>query len=412
MKTFALTIVGGGLAGAVAAESYRAAGGDGSVLLLSADPALPVHRPPLSKGYLRGEEKLDSVRVHTDEFYRDHEIELRLNTRVERLDPDGQRLETVDGETVGYDRLVLATGATPRALTLPGADLDGVYSLRSLGDADALRQASAHAAHAVIVGAGFIGMEVAASLAQRGINCTIVELAPRVWPRLVSAATSEFMQRYFEQRGIRFIFGREIDRFDGPERVTSVVMAGGERIEADLVLAGVGVTLNTQLAAGAGLSVDQGVVVDRYLRSSHPNVFAIGDIANFPDPIGGRLHLEHWDNALHQGRTVGKTLAGTPTAFQHTAYFFSDLFDLSVNMLGYPIGADRTLVRGTVSDGRFTNLYLRDGVLQAVLMINDDAYFAEWQQLIEARQSFDGAEARLCDTTIRPTELLATALAR
>ncbi len=410
MKRVHIAIVGGGLAGATAADAYRAAGGSGSVLLLSSDPDLPVHRPPLSKGYLRGDESLDAVYVHAGDFYRDSGIDLRLETHVDRLDLAGKRVTTGDRETVEYEKLVLATGATPRVVALRGAHLEGIYSLRSLTDSNKLKAASAEARRVLIIGAGFVGMEVAASLTQRGLECTVVEIAPRVWPRIISEATSNFMQRSFEKRGVRFIFGRGIAELDGNEHVSAAVLEDGERVETDLVIAGVGVTLNTRLAAQSGLAVENGVVVDGYLRTSDPDVYAIGDIANFPDPVGGRIHLEHWDNALHQGRAVGNTLAGAPEPFHHGAHFFSDVFDLSLNMLGYPADPDTILVRGNPADGQFTNLYVKDGQLRAAFMINDDRHFDAWRRLIEARQPVAGAEAMLEDVQVDPLSFLERAV--
>lgn len=410
MNNIDIAIVGGGLAGASAAESYRAAVGTGSVLMLSSDPDLPVHRPPLSKGFLQGKDSLDAVYVHGPEFYRDRGIDLRLGTKVDRLDLAGKRITTAHGDTIEYDKLVLATGATPRAVRLKGADLDGIYSLRSLTDANNLKAAAGGARQALIIGAGFVGMEVAASLTQLGLECTILELAPRVWPRLVSPGTSEFMQRYFEQRGVRFIFGQGIAWLEGTKQVSAAVLDHGERVETELVVAGVGVELNTQLAAQAGLVVERGVVVDEHLRTSDPDVYAIGDIANFPDPIAGRIHLEHWDNALHQGRSVGATLAGDSEPFHHSAYFFSDLFDLSLNMIGYPSEPDTILVRGNPADGQFTDLYVKDGRLRAALMFNDDRSFDAWQRLVETRQPVAGLEARLSHAQIDPLSVLQCAV--
>jgi 3-phenylpropionate/trans-cinnamate dioxygenase ferredoxin reductase component len=283
-----------------------------------------------------------------------------------------------DGERVTWDKLVLATGARPRTLPIPGAELPGLHYLRSVRSAQALRAAYDGARSAVIIGAGFIGMEVAATLTQKGVRCTVIEMAPRIWSALVPEVTASFIQRYFEAKGVRFLFDTGVRALEGNGRVQSVVLSDGRSIQTDLVLAGVGAALNVELAEDAGLQVDRGVVVDDLFHTSQPDIYAVGDIANFPDPIGGRVHLEHWDNALAQGRSVGRTLAGRPESFQHVAYFFSDLFDLSLNMVGYPVGWDDVEVSGDVEAGRFTTIYIKEGRTRAALMINDDAQFDHW----------------------------------
>jgi 3-phenylpropionate/trans-cinnamate dioxygenase ferredoxin reductase subunit len=381
-----ILIVGGGLAGAVAAESYRKAGGTENVTIISADSDLPVHRPPLSKEYLRGDEAVEKVYVHPADFYRDQGIEVRLATRVDSIDREARHVVLSDGERVPYGTLVLATGARPRRLPVPGGDLPGVFYLRSLRSSEELREAYAGAERAVIVGAGFIGIEVAATLTQRGIACTVVEMAPRVWPAIVPPVVSDFVQSYFSERGVDFRLGAGVQAVEGKDRAERVVLATGETLSADFVVAGVGAVLNTQLAESAGLEVERGVVVDEYFRTSDPAIYAIGDIASFPDPVGGRMHAEHWDNALNQGRALGETLAGNGTPFRHVAYFFSDLFDLSLNMVGYPTGWDDVIVRGDPAEDRFTTVYVKDGVARAALMINDDAHFDAWTRLVEARR--------------------------
>jgi 3-phenylpropionate/trans-cinnamate dioxygenase ferredoxin reductase subunit len=382
-----IVIVGGGLAGAAAAESYRKAGGTEPVILVSADPDRPVHRPPLSKEYLRGDEALEKVYVHPESFYGEQSIELRLGTRVEAVDPAAHEITLPGGERLGYGTLVLATGARPRRLPVPGGDLPGVFYLRSLRSAQELQQAYAGAKQAVIIGAGFIGMEVAATLTRRGIACTVVEMGPRMWQSIVPPVVSDFIQDYFTARGVTFRFGAGVKAIEGNERAERVVLANGETLAADLIIAGVGAALNTELAEGAGLAVERGVVVDERFRTSAPDVYATGDIASFPDPIGGQTHLEHWDNALRQGQALGKILAGEEAGFRHVAYFFSDLFDLSLNMIGYPAGWEDIIVRGDPASGRFTTVYVKDGQVRAALMINDDAQFDAWTHAVETRQS-------------------------
>src|SRR5947209_4701439 len=296
MERVDIAIVGGGLAAAAAAESYRQAGGTGDVTIFTQEPDLPVHRPPLSKEYLRGDGSLEQVYVHPAQFYQDQRITVRRHSRVERINPTTKSLFLSGGRRVDWDTLVLATGARPRHLRIPGSDLPGLHYLRSLGSARELQAAYAGAKSAVIIGAGFIGMEVAATLTQKGVACTVIEMAPRLWPALVPEGTGSFIQRYAEARGVRFLFDTGVEAFEGDGRVQSVRTSDGTLIPADLVVAGVGAALNVELAEEAGLRVDRGVLVDEYFRASERGVYAVGDIANFPDPVAGQIHLEHWDN--------------------------------------------------------------------------------------------------------------------
>lgn len=385
-----IVIVGGGLAGAAAAEQYRKSGGSGRLTLVSRDPALPVHRPPLSKGYLRGDESLDSVWVHPAGFYADNKIDLRLKSGVKGIDRPHRQVVLDDGTTLQYDALVLATGARPRPLPVPGGNLDGVFYLRSLGSSERLRKASESAQKAVIIGAGFIGMEVAATLTQRGVRCTVVDLAPRIWPAIVPPEVSDFLQRRFEREGVRFVLEHAVRSLQGDDHVRSVILDSGETLAADLVVAGVGAALNLELAEAAGLEIDRGVVVDQFFRTADPAIYAAGDIAAFPDRIAGRIHLEHWDNALYQGRAVGQNLSGDAAPFDHVAYFFSDLFDLSLNMVGYPLGSQSTRIEGRIEDARFTAVYSEDDTVRAALMVNDDTRFDEWRDEISRSSSSAG----------------------
>jgi 3-phenylpropionate/trans-cinnamate dioxygenase ferredoxin reductase component len=398
-----IVFVGGGLAAAAAAESYRKAGGTGSVAILSADVDLPVHRPPLSKEYLRGDETREKVFVHPTGFYEEQGIEVRLETPVSAIDRSRQVLALPDGRQMGYDTLVLATGARPRRLPVPGGDLPGVFYLRSLQSSEALIEASRNAKHAVIIGAGFVGMEVAATLTQRGLECTVVEMAPRMWARIVPPEVSDHLQTYYRDRGVELRFGAGVKAITGGGRAECVVLESGEELPAELVVAGVGAELNTQLAADAGLQVDGGVLVDEHFRTSDPHIYAIGDIANYPDPVAGRIHLEHWDNALNMGRALGTILAGGSTPFAHVAYFFSDLFDLSLNMIGYPSAPDEVILRGDPADGRFTAIYIKEGTVRAALMINDDQYFDAWTALVGNRAAVSGMRDVLLDPSADPS---------
>ena len=251
---------------------------------------------------------------------------------------------------------------------------------------------------------GAAPVDVAATLAQRGVEATVIEMGPRMWPSLAPQPVADFIQGYYDARGVRFRFGQPVAGFLGHDEVRAVLLESGEALPADLVVVGAGVILNTGLAEEAGLEVYRGIVVDEYLRTGHPDVYAVGDVASFPDPIEGRTHLEHWDNAVQQGRTLGATLAGEPTAFDHVAYFFSDLFDLSLNMVGYPLRWDNAVVRGDPASGRFTTVYGREGTVRAALMINDDEHFDAWTALVKRRAPLNAE--MLADPTVDPAGLV------
>jgi 3-phenylpropionate/trans-cinnamate dioxygenase ferredoxin reductase component len=405
-----IVIVGGGLAGAAAAENYRKAGGSGTITIISQDKDRPVHRPPLSKEFLRGDKEREEVFVHPANFYDDNQIALKLRTHVDRIDLSAKELVLSDSQRYGFGTLVLATGARPRKLRVPGADLQGIHYLRTLKSSERLQEASRDAKHVVIIGAGFIGMEVAASLTARGVKCTVVEMSRRMWSHIVPEVVSDFMQSCYQERGVDFRFGVGVQAIEGEGRVRAVTLENGESLPADLVVAGIGAMLNTSLAENAELNTDKGVIVDEFFRASlktgaPADIYAIGDIAMFPDPVGGSLHTEHWDNALQQGRALGKTLAGQPEPYDHVAYFFSDMFDLSLNMMGYPADWDDIIVRGDPKGGKFTVVYVKDETVRAVLMINDDQYFDGWPVLIRARRSVDDIATQLADPAVDPKSL-------
>jgi NADPH-dependent 2,4-dienoyl-CoA reductase/sulfur reductase-like enzyme len=247
--------------------------------------------------------------------------------------------------------------------------------VRSLRSSQRLRLAAEEAQQAVIIGAGFIGMEVTSVLTQRGVHCTVLEVGPRAWPRLVPEIAADFVQRYYQDQGADLRFGQKVRELRGDDRVREVALESGESLPADLVVVGVGAALNTKLAEAAGLAVDGGVVVDEHLRTSHTEVYAVGDVATFPDPIAGRIHVEHWDNALDQGRILGATLAGQPTRFEVVTQFFRNVFDLSFNLVGYPQDWEDIVVRGELEGGKLTHppfrvIYVKDGTVRAVLLVN------------------------------------------
>jgi NADPH-dependent 2,4-dienoyl-CoA reductase/sulfur reductase-like enzyme len=365
-----LVIVGGGLASAKVVESYREGGGDDPIVLVSGDSFVPYHRPPLSKRFLRGEIDADGTFVAPEDFYRERDVELRLETHVERVVSAERWLELAGGEHVPYDRLVLATGATPRTLGIPGEELDAVLQLRTLANSAAIREAAGSASRAVVIGGSFIGSEVAASLRTLGLDVTLVHRGTGIFDILASTELSDHLADLYRSRGVELVFGDEAAELSGNGRVERVRTKGGRELDADLVVEGVGVTLNLGLLDGTGIEIGDGVIVDERYETSAPGVFAAGDIANFPDPIAGRRRrIEHWSNANTTGTRLGTILAGGDPGPLPVANFFSEVFGSSFRVLGDSVGYDVVATHGSFADGKAAALYAGDeGTLKAALV--------------------------------------------
>jgi 3-phenylpropionate/trans-cinnamate dioxygenase ferredoxin reductase component len=365
-------IIGGGVAAAKAAEGVRAAGGEGTAVVLTAEPELPYERPKLSKEFLRGEVGRESTRTHNEAWYRDHEVEVLLSTRASTLDPATRTVTTEVGDQLRYRALVLATGAQPVRLPLPGDDLEGVYYLRTVDDSERLRAAISRAEHMVIIGGGFIGAEVAASATQMDTRVTVLEVADTLWTRAVGPEMGRFFEDFLRDRGVHVRTRTKAERLEGGDTVRAVLLPDGSRLHADLVVIGVGVRPDTDLAERAGLPVDDGILVDQQLRAAD-GVWAAGDVANAEHPLFGRIRIEHWAEALNQGRLAGRNLAGAGERYDRVPYFFSDQFDLSLSYLGHVREWDKLVVRGSqqVKEPRFVAWYLREGAPRAALIVND-----------------------------------------
>lgn len=367
-----MVIVGAGFAGAKAAETLRLEGFDGTILLLGDEPVRPYERPPLSKTYLRGETGIDDASVHPADFYESHRIELRTSTTVTGVDPTSREVELGSGERVRYDRLLLATGAEPRRLAVSGSSLAGVLYLRSVADADALRDAISRSVPIVVIGAGWIGAEVAASARQLGAEVAMVEVASVPLERVLGPEVGSIYRDLHAEHGVRMHLGVGIDSIGGSGRVEEVRLTDGTVIPAGVVVAGIGVVPRVRLAEAAGLDIDNGVTTDEHLATSAPGIYAAGDVANAYYPAyGRRIRLEHWSAALNQGPTAAKNMLDNPIAYDKTPYFFSDQYDLGMEYRGWAPDFDRVIFRGDPA-GREILLafWMLDGKIAAAMNAN------------------------------------------
>ncbi|HZP83151.1 MAG TPA: FAD/NAD(P)-binding oxidoreductase [Chthonomonadaceae bacterium] len=401
-------LVGGGLACVWAAQSIREQDKEGKVVIIGEEPHPPYDRPPLSKNFLTNDDMaIDDPYSKFDDFYPKNQIELHTATKVTQIDRHAQTVTLADGTTFGYGKLLLATGARARPLNVPGAERTGVFLLRHIEDAVKIREALRQSRRAVIIGAGYIGMEVAASARTRGLDVTIVEPESYPWSRFASEKLGRFMQRYYEQQGVQFVFGDSAAAFEGQGEngpVQTVRTKNGQQLPADLVVIGIGVDLNTELAQEAGLEVDakNGVRVNEFLQTSDPHIWAAGDIAYFKDiALGKEWHAEHFLNAKWQGQAVGKIMAGENAPYDQVPYFFSDEFDIHMALRGDPQGGRNTVIVGDMDGAEFTELYYDDtGRLTMGIAISHeesklDPISDTLERLIRAKVNLKGREAEI-----------------
>ena len=364
-------IVGASLAGAKAAETLRTEGFDGAVVLIGEETERPYERPMLSKEYLRGEKPADKLYVHDEGFYADNQIELLTGTRVVSVDPEAREVTLADGSRMAYRRLLLSTGAAPRRLRLPGADLPGVRYLRQMGDSDALRAAITAASRVVVIGAGWIGSEVAASARQLGAEVAIV--APEAVPleRVLGPEVGAVYRDLHAEHGVDLHLSTQVEAIVGGGAARGVRTTDGSVIEGDLVVVGVGASPRDELARDAGLTLEDGIVVDEFLRSSAPDVFAAGDVAaTWNVMYHKRIRMEHWANALNQGQTAARNMLGQDTAYAKLPYFYSDQYDFAMEYNGYAADWNQLVLRGDRSGREFLAFWLKDGRVLAGMNAN------------------------------------------
>jgi len=365
-------IVGAGQAAAQAVASLRAEGYGGELVVFGDERHPPYQRPPLSKAYLGGELEADRLELKAAKFYADSHAELRLGTRVARLLPADKAVELADGSRQPYAALLLATGTRARALPVPGAELEGVFSIRGIDDVEAFRAAARPGARLVIIGGGYIGLEVAAKARKLGLEVTLLEAQPRLLARVACRTVSEFARTLHEGHGVTLRTGTGVARLIGPQRVSGVELADGTVLPADLVLAAVGAVPNAELAAEAGLALDNGVRVDEATRTSAPDIFAAGDVASFPSALyGRRVRLESVQNAIDQAKAAAKAMVGAPVVYDPVPWFWSDQYDVKLQIAGLIDGFTATEVEGDVAAARFAVRYLAGERLLAVCSVND-----------------------------------------
>jgi NADPH-dependent 2,4-dienoyl-CoA reductase/sulfur reductase-like enzyme len=396
-----LAIVGGGLSTARAIKAYREAGGDEPITLFSRDSAIPYHRPPLSKRFLRGEAEAADTLVEQESFYRDNAVELRLETAVSSLDLGERALVLDDGGRHSFGKLLIASGAWPHDLDVPGADLEGVFTLRTLDSSARIRDAAGDARHAVVVGAGFIGMEVAASLVQLGLEVTLVHRGKGLFEILRARNVAQYLADLYGQRGIELVLGDEVASFGGHSRLDSVETKRGRVAQAELAVVGIGVSPTTRWLEGSGLKLDDGVVVNERFETGAENVWAVGDVARFYDPVfDRRRRIEHWSNANYMGAEVGRLMAGADGGYDRVSTFFTEIFGLTFKVLGDVDEIDEIVFRGALEDGAAIGFYLRGERLDGCLVLGQNEETENrLTELIRARATVHDA-GRLADESM------------
>jgi NADPH-dependent 2,4-dienoyl-CoA reductase/sulfur reductase-like enzyme len=403
-------LIGGGLASIRAARQIRASDPDGRLVIACEEAVPPYDRPPLSKEYLRGDKTRDALFLETTDWLAEHHVEVSLGTPVTSLDVR-DHAASVGGEHITFERALIATGGRPIRLRVPGADLQGIHYLRTATDADGIRHDAARGGKAVVVGGGFIGIEVAATLRQRGVEVTVIEALPRIWARFGNEALSAYVARYCGERGVRFMTDTTVAEFRGDSssgRLVSVETAAGDSIACEMACIGVGIAPNVGLAAEAGLTVDNGIVVDEQLQTSEQCIYAAGDVINYLDPIfQKRRRVEHWGHAEYSGQIAGANMAGGTRAYEFLSYVWSDIFDLRLEFAGDESDHDLAVTRGDPSRDTFVIIYLKADRAVAFFAVNTPPReFAVIRRLIQTRRDLAGREGQLGDPSFNLRGLL------
>ncbi|MGE0830080.1 MAG: NAD(P)/FAD-dependent oxidoreductase [Hyphomonadaceae bacterium] len=408
MRDVKYLLIGGGLAAIRGAQQIRTLDPDGSLLIVCDEPMAPYDRPPLSKKYLAGQTQAADLLLEPPEKLAAQKIECVLGDAVTALDAAGKIATLSSGEQIKFEKAMIATGGRATTLDIAGADLGGIYYLRTAADADALRAEAQPGRKAVIIGGGFIGLETAATLNALGVDVTIIEALPRALARLGNAELSDYVAHYCAARGVKFMFDALVSGFRGEGRVNGVTTSLGDTLDCDFVCIGVGLRPNVELAVAAGLDVDDGVVVNEQMRTSHPDIYAAGDVINYFDPLAGRRQrAEHWGHAEHSGQIAGRAMAGGAETYDHLPYVWSDIFDLHIEFAGDAHEHDAQVRRGAPESGAFLLVYLKEGVVRAFFSVNFPAReYAMVRRMIQKKTNVGGREAQLADMNVALRSLL------
>lgn len=400
-----VVVVGAGHGAGQVAATLRQKKFAGRITLLGEERWFPYQRPPLSKKFLAGELPAERLHFKPQSFYAEQQIEVHTGKRVAALDRHARTVRASSGETFSYDRLVLATGGRPRVLDVPGAGLAGVHYLRGISDVERIRADIAHAKRIGIVGAGYIGLEVAAVCARLGLGVTVIEMESRVMSRVVSPELSTFYQDVHRTHGVELLLSTGVRGFTGQDRVDGILLEPQALLPVDLVVIGIGIVPNVELAADCGLDIDNGIVVDDHCRTGDPNIYAVGDCTNHPNALfGRRVRLESVHNALEQARIAAGNICGDDSTYSEVPWFWSDQYDLKLQIAGLSQGYDEVVIRGMPASQSFACLYLRDGALICVDAVNCPKDFMQSKPLIAAHVRLD--PRRLADTAVPLKEMI------
>lgn len=395
MNTETFVIVGGGLAGGSAAATLREEGFDGRVVLIGAEPHPPYERPPLSKDYFRGEQPFEDALVRPVGFYAENDIETRVGIDVVRVDPLRGAVDLSDGDRVSYDKVLVATGSRNRHIPLPGLDLQGVYDLRTVDDCDRIRKEAVAGRRAAVIGMGFIGSEVAASLRQLGVEVTAIEGSRVPLQKVLGTEIGGVLREIHSDEGVDLIFEDHVVRFEGGSRVERVLTQAGRSIDCDFAVVGVGVEPTVDAVAEAGVEIDNGILVDEYCRTTVDGIFAAGDVANHYHPLfGQRMRVEHWHNALKQGPAAARNMLGKELPYEEIPWFWSDQYEYNLQYAGFHREWDEIIVRGNLAERDFIAFYVKDGLVAASVGMDRGRDVRRSQRLIKARKAVDPARLR------------------
>ena len=398
-------IIGAGQAGGWTAKTLRDEGFEGRVIIIGDENFAPHERPPLSKEVLLGDAEKDVCLLWPPGTLEDAGIELRLGVSVSAIDADGHTLSLGNGETIGWNKLMIATGGRARPLPVDGADLDGVYTLRTIEDAEGIRARLVSGANVLVIGAGWIGLEVAAAARKRDANATVIELADRVCARALTPEMSAWVHELHVSHGVDIRLSAAFDHFEGDGKLQRAVLGDGTAIPCDVAVVGIGLIQNTELAEQAGLSIDNGIVVDEHGQTSHPDIFSAGDVTNHPNALlGRRVRLESWENAQNQGINAAKAMLGTMQPYAEIPWFWSDQYDANIQMMGLPENWDETVIRGDRDAGEFIEFYLKEGEIQGAAAINNARDLRFTRRMMTSGKKFEAAS--LADPDIKLQKLL------